>query len=102
MHGEHQQLDLRPPQCELAGGLQAGPARHRDIEHRQVDRLTQRDVDRHDAVARLGDDLEVRRPVQDHPQPAPYQRVIVGQQQPGAQGDAHRALTGTVSRTSVP
>ena len=41
VHRQHQDLQPRPPRAQLARGGQAGAARHRDVEDRQVDVVAQ-------------------------------------------------------------
>src|SRR5581483_9887220 len=86
-------------------------ARHRDVEDRQVDVPLQRLVYRFGAVLGFGHDLQVRLRVEDLPQPGADDRVVVGDQDPCDQRDAHQLATptrstasvaGTSSRTSTP
>ena len=72
-------------------------ARHRDVDHGEVDRLAQAALDGLDPVAGLGHDGQVGLGLEHHPQPAAHDGVVVGEQDPGRQWDGHRS-----SLTSVP
>jgi hypothetical protein len=100
VHGEHQDLEVRPLLDDLTRCLEPGHARHGDIEHRQVDVVVERDRQGPAAVTRLGHDLEVRLGVDYVPEAAPDHRVVVGQQDTGLQGNGH--VAGTSSSTSTP
>ena len=100
VHGEHQDPQFRAQPLELGCGLEARPARHRDVEDREVDRGVGCALHRFGAVARLRDDLEVGLAVDHQPQPAADHGVVVGDQDPGDQRDRHDA--GSSTTTSVP
>ena len=68
VHREHQQAQLGPALVQLVGGLDAGHARHRDVEDREVDILGERLLDGFGAVLGLCDDLEVGLRVEHPPQ----------------------------------
>ncbi len=84
VHREHQDAQLRSLARELARRVQARPSRHGDVEDRQLHVLPEAELDGLDAVARLGDDLQVGCGVKDHSQPASDDRVVIGEQDPGA------------------
>ena len=68
--------------ADLARGLQAGHARHRDVHHAQVGLRLQRLLEGVDAVLGLGHDLHVRLALDQQPQAAPHDAVVVGDQDP--------------------
>ena len=59
VHRQHQDLELGLALLQLGGGLDAGHARHRDVEDDEVDVLLERLLDGLVAVVGLGHDLEV-------------------------------------------
>ena len=59
VHREDQDAQLGPASRELAGCLEAGLARHADVEDREVDVVLERALDRLRAVGGLGDDVQV-------------------------------------------
>ena len=83
---------------QLRGRLQTGAARHRDVQHRQVDLQLARELDRLQPVAGLGDDLEIRLGIEHQTQASAHHHVIVGEQHPGG-GHGRPASR---SRTDVP
>ena len=95
---------------QLARGLEARQPGHRDVEDGQVGPLRAGHLDGLGAVARLGDDLEVRLAVEDQPHAAADEGVVVGEQDAGlagpgggvGHGQALPFRTGTSRRTSVP
>ena len=89
VHGEHQHPQRRAAAGELARGLKAGQARHRDVEHGEVDVVAQPLLDRLGAVARLGDHVEVGLGVEDHAQAAADDGVVVGEQDAGVERHGH-------------
>ena len=78
------------PRRELARGLQAGHARHRDVEHGEVDVRVQPELDGLGAVAGLGDDGQVRLALEHEPQTAAHDGVVVGEQDAGLQVHSSR------------
>src|SRR4051794_17432310 len=103
VHRQDQHAQPGAPPAQLVGGAQAAHARHRDVEDREVDVVLERALDRLGAVAGLGDDPQVGLRVEDEPQAATHDDVVVGEQDSGRQR-YHRpsSLTGTCSVTSVP
>ena len=92
----------RRPASSLAA-WRPGQPRHRDVEDRQVDIVRQRARDRLRAVGGVGHDREVGLRVQQLAQPAPHDRVVVGDEHARDERDAHRgAPAGSRKRTSVP
>ena len=86
-----------------AGPPDAVEPRHADVDQRDVG--PQLAAQRHgvDAVGGLADHLEAGLGLQDHPQPGPDERLVVGQQHP----DRHTAAgsgagTGSSARTRQP
>ena len=102
MHRNDQHPQVGALLGELAGGLDAGQARHRDIEQRQLDLVAQSHGDRLLAVACLRHDLEVGLGVEDHPQTMAHERVIVGEQDARHRGtresEGHERARGARSR----
>ena len=64
------------------GRLDAVENGHPDIHEHHVRTELSGQVERTRAVRSLGDHLEVGLGVEDHPEPGPYQRLVVGDQQP--------------------
>jgi hypothetical protein len=82
-------VQLGPPAAQLGSCLEAGLARHADVEDREVDVALEPALDRLGAVDGLGDDLEIGLGVEDELQPLPDDRVIVGDENAGDEGDGN-------------
>ena len=83
VHRQHQDAHRRRAPGDLPSRLQPGHPRHGDVQDGQVDVPAPGELDGLGAVAGLGDHHQVGLAVQDQPQPAAHQRVVVGQQDPG-------------------
>ena len=68
---------------DCPGGLQAGHSGHGDVEQDEVDAAGQGQGYRFDAVAGFGDDVKAGAVVEDEPNPAPDQGVVIGEQDAG-------------------
>ncbi len=82
VHRQDQDAQVRQQAGQLARGLQPGQPRHRDVQDRQVRLLLARQADRLRAVAGLGHHRQVRFVVEDQPDTATDQRVVVGEHDP--------------------
>src|SRR4051812_2954639 len=103
VHREHERPHLSAPAREFARGLQAGHARHGDVEDREVDVVLEGALHRLRAVADLVDDPEVGLGVEQVAQAVEHDRVVVREKHSGDQRDAHTtSLPGRCRRTSVP
>ena len=89
VHREHEDAQLGLARGELARRLQAGHARHRDVEDGQVDVVGERSFDRLGSVVDLGDHAEVGLSGEQLPQPVANDGVIVGEQHPGDERSRH-------------
>ena len=78
VHGEHQHAGLGEVGADLASGLQAREPGHPHIEDAQVRALLQRLLECLHAVARLGDDLEVRLALEQELDSRSHDAVVVG------------------------
>ncbi len=81
---------------QLAGGLQPGHARHRDVEYRQVQLLIGGELERGGAVGGFGGHFEVRLFIEYVAQAASHERVVVGEQDPRLQPRHGPATNGNV------
>src|SRR4029078_12317897 len=90
---------------DLARRLETGHARHRHVQHRQVDVLLRQGYLKGlGAVSGLGDELEIGGLIEHHAQPLAHDIMVVCQQDPRLKrnGHARSSSIGIVSRTSVP
>ena len=71
---------------EPARRLEPIEARHPDVHQDDVGRVAPRQADGGLAVRRLGDDLDVGLRLEDHAEPGPDQRLVVGDQDAKASG----------------
>src|SRR5215216_580785 len=89
VHREHQHAHLGPAVRDLARRLQAGLARHRDVEDHEVDIFGERPVHRLLTVRRLCDDLQIGLGVEHRPESLEHDRVVVGDEDAGLQRNRH-------------
>ena len=82
VHRQREHLRLGQVRADLARGLQAGHARHRDVHHAQVGRVGERLLEGLDAVVGLGDDLHVGLALDQQLHAAADDAVVVGDQDP--------------------
>src|SRR5581483_2248369 len=75
--GQHQHPDVGSGADDLPGGLEAVHHRHPDVHQHDVRPVLEHRRDGRRAVRRLARDLEARR-LQDQPEPAADQRLVVG------------------------
>jgi hypothetical protein len=83
---------------EPSRGLDPVDARHPDVHEHDVGRCAQRRLERLGAVRGLADHRDVVLALEDRPEPAPHQRLVVGEQDP----DHGAASTGRRARTRNP
>ena len=89
VHREHERPQLGAPARQLARGLQAGHARHGDVEDREVDVVLEGPLHRLRAVADLVDDPEVGLGVEQVAQAVEHDGVVVREEHSCNQWDAH-------------
>ena len=79
---EAEHLRLGQVRPDLPRGLEAGHARHRDVEHAQVGLGGERLLEGRDAVVGLGDYLHVWLALDQQLQAAAHDAVVVGDEDP--------------------
>ncbi len=78
LHGEHDDRGLRRGRAQLGDRVEAGAARHVEVEHQHARPVRLRHPDGGRDVAGLGHDLQAGLRVEQQPQPAAHDRVVVG------------------------
>ena len=98
-------ISTRTPGCERASSalrLQPGHPRHRDIQDGEIDLRLAHARDRLGAIGGLGHDPEIGFSVEHQPQTTADHHVVIGNQQPRRERDAHAPACLSLSRTTVP
>src|ERR671924_410236 len=89
VHRQHQHADLGLALADLPRRLQPGLPRHGDVEDRQLKLLGEGPLDGLLAVARLGDDFEVRLRVEHGPESPEYDGMVVRHEHAALQRRGH-------------
>jgi hypothetical protein len=102
--GEHENAGRRFAWLgkQAAGGFDAVESRHADVHQRDVEPVSRGELEHLGAVVRLGHDLDVGLGVEDAPEAAPHERLVVGDQHADAHGPSSLSGRRAVTRKPPP
>jgi hypothetical protein len=102
IHGQHEYVGVGGAAGDFPGSLQARHPWHRYVEDGQVDVFAAGQGDGFGAVAGFGDYPKPWAVLEDQPDPAAHQRMVVGQQDADLAVHMTAFVRGMRSTTSVP